>query len=251
MYGLAAVRDIGDKAARDIIEERELNGSYESFASFTERNPAHALKAGMALIKAGAFDSIEDRGVLLATVEKSINKKKQEELEAEGLPLPRWTVAEHINHNRKLKTPREVPEAKIKPTKAMMREWEADMLGAKIGGVRPVDENKHILDQYVYTEEEFEDLRQDDEVVVAGEIIEYIQRTTKRGDPYAIINLAYGPERFSLKLWSEALNRYRPVIEEADGVIVFGQKDVWNDNESITVRKLADVTEFCAEHQEA
>ena len=65
-FGLASIKNVGRKLVEDIIEERDKNGPFLSIANFIRRVKSKDLnkKSLEALIKSGAFDSLEDRGIL-------------------------------------------------------------------------------------------------------------------------------------------------------------------------------------------
>ena len=58
-FGLNAVKNVGDAAARAIVAAREKDGPFESIWDFTERvDPAVANKRALeSLVKCGALDS--------------------------------------------------------------------------------------------------------------------------------------------------------------------------------------------------
>ena len=66
-FGLAAIRGVGSKPAEAIIADREANGPFESMADFCMRVGTQLISRRVldALIKCGAFDSIE-RGAVRA-----------------------------------------------------------------------------------------------------------------------------------------------------------------------------------------
>lgn len=65
-FGLASIKNVGRKLVEDIIEERDKNGPFLSIGNFVRRVRSKDLnrKSLEALIKAGVFDSLEERGVL-------------------------------------------------------------------------------------------------------------------------------------------------------------------------------------------
>lgn len=72
-FGLAAVRGIGDSAARQITEERDKNGDFKSVLDFAER-VAPNRRVMESLILSGAFDSFGiDRGALIASLDAIMN----------------------------------------------------------------------------------------------------------------------------------------------------------------------------------
>ncbi len=76
-FGIAAVKNVGIKAAQDIVNEREKNGPYRGLFDFVLRVSPDAVnkKAIEGLIKAGAFDCIDqNRASLYASVENALKE---------------------------------------------------------------------------------------------------------------------------------------------------------------------------------
>ncbi len=64
LFGLSAVRNLGDGAIRQLISERECGGAFRSLADLCDRLPSSALnRRGLeALIHCGALDALDDSG---------------------------------------------------------------------------------------------------------------------------------------------------------------------------------------------
>lgn len=74
IYGLSAIKNVGEKAAMNIMTERSINGNYISFMDFLKRVDLRLVnkKAVESLIFAGAFDSIEgNRRKLFLNIERA------------------------------------------------------------------------------------------------------------------------------------------------------------------------------------
>ena len=74
IYGLSAIRNVGEKASDNIIKEREENGEYTGFIDFLKRVDLRLVnkKALEGLIFAGAFDEIEkNRRKLFLNLERA------------------------------------------------------------------------------------------------------------------------------------------------------------------------------------
>jgi DNA polymerase III subunit alpha len=69
-FGLATVKNVGEQAVAPLVEERHNNGPYRSIEDFCRRADPAAMNRRVleSLIKAGAFDSLGDRGTLLHNV---------------------------------------------------------------------------------------------------------------------------------------------------------------------------------------
>jgi DNA polymerase-3 subunit alpha len=76
-FGLTAVKGVGEKAIRAVIETREKEGPFKGLHDFCERLPAGTMNRSTveALIKCGAFDSlygIEKRAALVEAIEPAM-----------------------------------------------------------------------------------------------------------------------------------------------------------------------------------
>ncbi len=76
IYGLSAIKNVGEKAVQNIVEEREENGKYKSFLDFLKRVDLRLVnrKTLEGLIFAGAFDEIEPvRRKLFLNMERCVS----------------------------------------------------------------------------------------------------------------------------------------------------------------------------------
>ena len=86
VYGLSAVRNVGEGMVERLIAEREANGPYASFVEFVERVDIEVLnkRTVESLIKAGAFDSLDHprKGLLNvheAIIDMTVRKRREHE----------------------------------------------------------------------------------------------------------------------------------------------------------------------------
>jgi len=76
-FGLSAVKGVGEKAIRAIIEQRDKDGPFESLFDFCERVPMQSVNRATieALIKCGAFDSVhgmDKRAAMMEALDAAI-----------------------------------------------------------------------------------------------------------------------------------------------------------------------------------
>ncbi len=73
-FGLSAIRNVGKGAAQAIAAARKKGGPFKTFTDFVRRMPADALNKRMAesLIKAGCFDSLGYRRIVLVSVYEKV-----------------------------------------------------------------------------------------------------------------------------------------------------------------------------------
>lgn len=141
IFGLAAVKNVGEAVINIITTEREKNGKYKDFTDFCERVAGEDVnkKCIESLIKAGAFDSLgKNRNTLLASFENildSINADRRKSLSGQ---VNMFEIGSNKEENQKqLYTYIERPEM----SKAEMLSFEKDMLGIYVTG-HPLEEYK-------------------------------------------------------------------------------------------------------------
>ncbi len=78
-FGLKAIKNVGEHISEIIIKERKANGEYQSIVNFLERIDDKDLnrKSLESLIKGGAFDSLGERGQLLANLDMMLAYHKE------------------------------------------------------------------------------------------------------------------------------------------------------------------------------
>lgn len=89
-YGLGAVKGTGQAAVEEIVRARQAGGPFTSLFDFCRRIDRHTVnrRSIEALVRAGAFDSIdENRAALLATIGSAIEAAEQAERSANQVSL--------------------------------------------------------------------------------------------------------------------------------------------------------------------
>ena len=90
LFGLSAVRNVGSAVVDQIVECRDGGSPFASFMDFCDRVPASVTnkKTVESLIKAGAFDSVEqERGSLLGTYDLDVSaaqRRRRDREEGQG-----------------------------------------------------------------------------------------------------------------------------------------------------------------------
>ncbi|BCX14130.1 MAG: DNA-directed DNA polymerase [Candidatus Dojkabacteria bacterium] len=139
-FGLGAIKNVGTKVCKLIIEERQKNGEYKSLDELIFRVGTGNInkKACECLIQAGAMDSFGDRKGLLSIIpevyEKVQKREKQESLGQSDL----FSVLSE-NPTQVSIEPTKIPE-NFKATSQEKLNWERELMGVFI--------SSHPLDQY-------------------------------------------------------------------------------------------------------
>jgi DNA polymerase-3 subunit alpha len=231
VLGLAAIKGVGNSAAQQIIKGRR----YSSFDDFLQR--AGSRVPHRELIESGALDSLADRAYLLSEVDKIGSKTKA-----------RWQVWEHLKHNMKLKTPREVPEDRVEPSPVDLARAQAQLLNMPVSSIQMREDHQSAIEENIWTPEEIEAVAKGTtDIVVGGEIAKVTKKKTKKGKPFANVTLVFGPHEWAVKFWETELLRNEDLLEEGTIIMVNGKKDDWQGNISVVARYVAPIEDFIAD----
>jgi DNA polymerase-3 subunit alpha len=192
LFGMAAVRNVGEALVDKIVSEREAGGQFASVYDFVRRvDPAVLNRRSMeSLIKAGAFDSlgVPRLGFLLKVdeiIDVTLSRRKDLSL---GITTLFATMGADEDNNDWEGT--EIALSDIEFEKSVKLDFEREMLGTYISD-HPLYEVESALaaktDGTVLSiRERGEELSKSGRAVTVGGILAEVQiRTTKAGQQYA------------------------------------------------------------------
>jgi DNA polymerase-3 subunit alpha len=136
LFGLAAIKGVGEGASQQIIAERKANGPYKDFKDFVSRQEKGAVNRRVmeALIKTGAFDSCgEQRAYLLENIEELTKSAAQ----ADSNQVMLFDLFAEA-------APAEVKKTEPLPFQTRLQ-YEKELLGFYLSG-HPLDEFKGLVD---------------------------------------------------------------------------------------------------------
>ncbi len=181
-FGLTTIKNFGENIAHAIVEERKARGAYASVADFLTRVESSNLnrRSLEALIKAGAFDSLSERGTLIANLDVLLQFHK----EVHGAPQGQDSLFGGADAVRELS----LAQAEAIPLSQILA-WEKELLGLYISG-HPLEEYKERLSGKPTITETKQKAREGVTVVLAGIVAENKTIITKKGEKMAFVRLA-------------------------------------------------------------
>lgn len=141
-FGLAAIKNVGEKAAEMITEERKKNGLYKSLEDFLIRSGPQVINKKIleSLIKAGALDDFGERTALLAGVDQLLRFASQKKKRGASSQLGLFAHSENS-----LSLSNSLP--KVPPaSKSQKLKWEKELLGMYLSE-HPLSEFNHIWEK--------------------------------------------------------------------------------------------------------
>jgi len=227
IYGLGAIKGLGEGPVNSIIAAREEGGPFEDLFDFCARVDSHRVnkRALEALIRSGALDSIGPQGdigyrraVMLAAMEEAVKMAEQHSRNTDsGMTdlfgaTPQESAPE-ISY-------RAFQQQRTLTSKERLR-GEKDTLGLYLTG-HPVDEYVDELKHFVGAR--IADLKPEKKPqLVAGLVIGMRVIKTKRGDNMAVMTLDDRSARIEVAVFADAFREHRDKIEKDALLVVEGQ----------------------------
>ncbi|GAL07626.1 DNA polymerase III subunit alpha [Photobacterium aphoticum] len=248
VYGIGAVKGVGEGPIENIIAAREKGGHFKDLFDFCARIDTKKVNKRVLekLIKAGAMDRLgPNRAAMMATLDDAIRAASQHhQAEAFGQTDMFGVLTdapEEVEHKYA-----NIPEW---PEKVWL-EGERETLGLYLTG-HPI--NAYVSELKHYTTWRLKDAHptgRDKVVSVAGLVIAARVMTTKRGTRIGLLTLDDRSGRMEVMLYSEALDRYLDLIEKDRIVVVTGQVsfDDFNGGLKMSAREVLDISDAREKH---
>jgi DNA polymerase-3 subunit alpha len=227
IFGLSAVRNVGEAVTDLLVAERKENGPYSSFFDFINRVDVQVLNKRTieSLIKGGAFDSFghSRRGLLevaYSTVDATVSRRRAEEAgqfslfggDTSDIPDEMSTVPEH------------------EWDKKVRLGFEKEMLGLYISDHPLLGAEKMLM---TLTDTQIPDLweREDKSQATVGGVIGSLNRRyTKAGDPMVYFPLEGLSGSVETVAFPKTVAEYGPMIREDAVVVIRGRIDHRGDD---------------------
>ncbi len=238
-FGMAAVKNVGENAIRELIMERNEGGLFKSFGDFCERIGARDFnkRCVESLIKCGAFDSLGIfRSRMMAVYERLLDGAQQNR---KGRVEGQLSLFEFPGEMRAVKTDENYPELNEFSPK-MLLAMEKEMLGLYVSGHPLKEFEKEILGQTTVSSSDFNTagIEDGDEnagetstrnitdgmlVTVGGIISDIKAKTTKSNNLMAFVTLEDLYGSMEVIVFPTVLKRYKELLVNEKAVFIDGR----------------------------
>ena len=217
-YALGAIKGVGRAAVEAIVAARQAGGPFRDLADFARRIDTRLVNRRTieALIAAGALDELEkERARAMAAIDGmlALSNRVRDEAAAGQFDLLGGGMVQEA-----FRIPPVEPWA---PAERLKREHDA--VGFFLSG-HPLDDYEHVLKRLrVQSYADFaRTVRANGTSVakVAVSVIDRSERRTKSGSKMGIVNLSDPSGQFEAILFSEALARYRDLLEPGKALVL-------------------------------
>lgn len=231
LFGLSAVRNVGIAVVEQIVQVRDEGGNFDSFIDFCERVPQSVInkKTVESLIKAGAFDSIEeDRRRLLATYDVAVStahRKRREKEEGQFSLFGDIEVDENTNGG--------LPGDYVEVPKRQLLAWEREMLGVFVSD-HPLSDYREVLSGFADIEVSQISRDMDRAFLTVGGLITGIEkRYNKAGKTWAIFTLEDFTGSIEVLLFHNKYEKYADLLSEDAIILARGRVDMRDNSRKI------------------
>ena len=242
LFGLAAVRGVGDGLVGDIVEARERQGKFTDFRDFCDKVDAGVLNKRTIenLILAGAFTELGHtrKGLLEAyepIVEAALARKKAEA--AGQFSLFDGALGDADDEGVELDDGVEITDTEF--DKQRLLKFEREMLGLYVSD-HPLFGAERLLESYV--DSSCADLREKEDgagVTIAGVLTGLTKKFTKKGDTYLIATLEDLSGSVEVVFWPATYRAAHEALVEDAVLVVTGRLEVRDEAVKMTANKVS------------
>jgi len=241
-FGLAAVKNVGEKAIKSIIDEHKRNSNFTSLLDFCQRVDLRVVNKRVieSLIKCGAFDSIgARRSQLLAFLDVSLKNGQEYQKSKRNGQTSIFDLFEENNPDKNSGNYQDRLPDISEFSKNELLAMEKEMLGLYIS-YHPLNDYRERLKKIITsTSIELTNLSDKSRVVLAGVINNLKRKSTKNGNLMAFITLEDLEGTVEIIAFPKVYEKYKEMIKKDEIIITEGRIDVAEGKTKIIAEKIS------------
>jgi len=243
IYGLGAIKGVGEAAIESIIRSQEKEGDFKDLFDFCRRVDLRKANKRVleALVKSGAMDALgPHRASIFETLNKAVLTAEQHLRDAE------------LGQNDLFGAILDTAQEEHKPAFEVSDAWEEqerllgekETLGFYLSG-HPLTCYEQELDRFITARIEYLKPKQNQTVVIAGLIAAIRPMATKRGERMAFISISDKTGRIEVAVFSDLYSERRVLLEKDQLVVVEGDTSVdeYTGGYKMSARKIMSIDE--------
>ncbi|MCB0324385.1 MAG: DNA polymerase III subunit alpha [Bdellovibrionales bacterium] len=243
VFGLAAIKNVGEKAVDAITQEREANGQYSSLLDFCQRLDSSFTNRRTVenFIKAGAFDFVGlPRAELIERLEEVLKYAQRLKDRANSNQMALFGGAE------------DAASDVFQPNRDLLPEWpinirlahEREALGFYLSG-HPLEKFRSDLRRLgASTVEDLRSAADGSQVTAAGIITFLKEKNTKKGDRYATFTLEDLLGTIEVIVWPDTYLAVHELLQSEDPILLTGRLDVSDERRSLIASNVQSVIQL-------
>ncbi|MXW75533.1 MAG: DNA polymerase III subunit alpha [Acidimicrobiaceae bacterium] len=223
VFGLSAIRNVGEGFVAKVLEERDANGPFESFVDFVERISLESLNKRTieSLIKGGAFDSLGHPRKGLLQVHEQITEMTVERRREHDMGV--MSLFGDLDEGPTFDERPEIPDAEF--DKKSKLAYEREMLGLYVSDHPLFGYEDQIRRKATATVSELLDEPDRSLVTVGGSITNLQRKWTNRGELMALFDLEDLEGSVEVVVFPSAMKEFGQTLNDDAIVLVRGRKE--------------------------
>jgi len=219
-FGLTAIKNVGPGAVEPVVAERSKGGDFRSVEDLCRRADLHSVNRRVmeSLIKAGALDSLGNRGTLLSNTSRILSLAQREQrLRETGQSTMFDLLGEEM--------PVPVPELDLVPAGASIKEiltWERELMGVYLSE-HPFSAVASKVGSETTLCGQIDAELEGQSVVVAGIVASVRQLVTRENRPFASVILEDLDGQVEVMVWPKIYTDTGDLWEEGNILLVEGK----------------------------
>ncbi|RUR17203.1 DNA polymerase III subunit alpha [Legionella sp. km535] len=234
IYGLGAIKGVGESAIDCITQERSLSGAYSDLFSFCQRLDLRKVNRRVleALIKSGAFDDWQvERAVLTASLEKALKVAEKEHQNQSSGQFDLFSLLDDKAD--------EQDYIHSKPwSDAQRLEGEREVLGFYLTG-HPADQYRREFGDFIVPMSQLNPSMHK-KANICAQVTAIRKIITKRGKKLVIIGMDDSTARMDVVVFGEVFDFFSEPLATGDMLVVEGEvaHDDYNGGVKMTASQL-------------
>lgn len=242
IYGLGAIKGVGEAALEGVISERKQHGAYINLFDFTARTGKKVNRRVLeALIRAGACDSLHsNRQAMLSSVSMALHQAEQQQQNADSGQTDLFGD---------LMTDTQTPDAQLVDIAEMVErqrlKGEKETLGLYLSG-HPIEAYRAELKHYVSQNLAQLTPNKYDKRWVAGLVVGVRTKNTRNGDKMGFVTLDDRTSRLEAVLRPAVLSSAKDVLQPDTVVLMHGvvSEDTFNGGIKLEAEQVVSLAEM-------
>ncbi|HAT7072052.1 TPA: DNA polymerase III subunit alpha [Legionella pneumophila] len=237
IYGLGAIKGVGESAIDCIVQERNQNGPFLDLFGFCQRLDLRKVNRRVieALIKSGAFDIWKvERAVLTASLEKALKVAEKEHQNQSSGQFDLFSLLEDKADEQNYVESKSWSEAQ-------RLEGEREVLGFYLTG-HPADRYRRELGDFIVPVSQLNPSLHK-KAIICAQVVAIRKIITKRGKKLVIIGMDDATARIDAVVFGEIFEQYSDSLATGNMLVIEGEvaMDDYNGGVKMTANQLLSI----------
>ncbi|MDD4223373.1 MAG: DNA polymerase III subunit alpha [Candidatus Cloacimonetes bacterium] len=230
MFGLKAIKNLGESAIAAIVEDRGQNGAYTSIFNFCSRLDSSSVNKTVleSLIASGSMDELEgSRAQKWAVIEQALSFNTGAQRDKRIGQTSLFDIISTDSSGEEYYPPLPVEEPW---SYAYQLEKEKEVLGFYMGG-HPLYEYRSLVKHLTNANAQTIKTQNGKDLVLAGIVSGISRKRDNKGNPYAFIEFEDLSGRFEVGLFQQDYETHFSKLAAGSIFFVLGKRSGYNGNE--------------------